>query len=293
MKPGIELIRIIAVILISFTHVRHELTEGSIYFMVVILPTYGTTVLSVISGYLYYSVSRQSRGLLIKKVKSLAVPFLIANFLVIGLTLIANYVFGYNALNRLSYGWDLFTEGFLSLNSPPINPPTYFVRDIFMVFVLIELITRKNFYTLFILIPYLIWGKLFIRFDIVLLFALGGLYAYFEKRTNKTIVLLAVVVMAFVTAFLNGYYLKYPMAFIVFLIFIDLKIPIYKTGRYSYLLHLYHSPIMVVSFPVLALFIHNWVVLIALQILIAIFIIYCLFLISKKWSWLTIITGGR
>ena len=77
MKSGIELMRLIAVILITFTHTRNELSEGYLYFLVETLPTYGTAILSIISGYLFYTVSRKNENLFNKKIKSLAIPYLI------------------------------------------------------------------------------------------------------------------------------------------------------------------------------------------------------------------------
>ena len=70
MKPGIELVRLIAVILITFTHTRNNLESGFTYFIVEELPKYGTAILSIISGYLYYTISRHKAGLFDKKIKS-------------------------------------------------------------------------------------------------------------------------------------------------------------------------------------------------------------------------------
>jgi fucose 4-O-acetylase-like acetyltransferase len=47
------------------------------------VPLYGTLVLSIISGFLYTEVSAVKPFLLKRKVKSLLIPFLIANFIVI------------------------------------------------------------------------------------------------------------------------------------------------------------------------------------------------------------------
>ena len=144
MKPSIELIRLVAVFMITFTHTRHQLEEGWLYFLVEILPTYGTAILSVISGYLYFTVSRKKKYLFQKKVKSLAIPYLIANVSVVMLVLFSYYVLGFNPLNRLGIGPELFTEGVLALNMEPVNPPTYFIRDIFLVFAVIALLTQKE-----------------------------------------------------------------------------------------------------------------------------------------------------
>ncbi len=70
MKPSIELIRLLAVLLITFTHTRNNLTEGISYFIVEELPKLGTAILSIISGYLYFEVSRKKENLFKKKNKN-------------------------------------------------------------------------------------------------------------------------------------------------------------------------------------------------------------------------------
>ena len=69
MKPSIELIRLIAVILIVFTHTKNELEYGIAYVIVEQIPPYGTAILSIISGYLYFEVSRHKQNLFFKKIK--------------------------------------------------------------------------------------------------------------------------------------------------------------------------------------------------------------------------------
>ena len=70
MKPGIDVVRLIAVILITFTHTRNNLESGFTYFIVEELPKYGTAILSIISGYLYYTISRHKTDYLIRKLKA-------------------------------------------------------------------------------------------------------------------------------------------------------------------------------------------------------------------------------
>ena len=170
MNGGIEIIRIIAVILITFTHTRNNLSEGWGYFIIEKLPTYGTAILSIISGYLFFQISRKSSNLFSKKLRSLAIPYLIANGLVLLFVLGSYYIFNYNFLNRLDYDYKIITEGLLGFNEPPINPPTYFIKDIFVLFCFITLIKNGEKKTLFFLIPLAVFGHLFNRIDIILLF---------------------------------------------------------------------------------------------------------------------------
>ena len=293
MKPGIELVRLIAVILITFTHTRNNLESGFTYFIVEELPKYGTAILSIISGYLYYTISRHKTGLFDKKIKSLVIPYLIANFSILFLVLIFNYGFGYNPLNRLSYDWSIVLEGLFSLNSPPINPPTYFIRDIFILFSIIALITQKEWKALLVLIPFLLFGKLIIRWDIAFLFVSGIIYAMASERLNKNILLSICGLSIVVVVLFFDAYLKFPVALFLFMLTVDLKIKYLNTGRFSYLLHLYHSPVMVITYPVISYLISDITLRVVTQIIWAIAMAYLLFLTTKKIPALKILSGGR
>ncbi len=293
MKFSIEFIRLIAVILITFTHTRNDFGEGLSYLIFRELPTYGTAILSIISGYLYYTVSRKRQGLFKRKIKSLAIPFLIANVSILALVLISNFVFNYNPLNRLPYNFTLISEGLFSLNSPPINPPTYFIRDIFLMFSVIALFTQKELKALFVIIPVLLFGSLVLRTDIAFLFIIGVLYATFNDKINNYILFAIVLILTLFIGFEFYPYLKFPLSFLIFIVFINLNFNFYNTGRFSYLLHLYHSPIIVVSYPILSIFIKNPIINVLTQITTAIILIYILFLITKKYPFLKILSGGR
>lgn len=67
MNSSIELIRLIAVILIVFTHTRNGLESGIAHFIVEGIPPFGTAILSIISGYLYFEISRHRKNLFLKK----------------------------------------------------------------------------------------------------------------------------------------------------------------------------------------------------------------------------------
>ena len=293
MKPGIELVRLIAVILITFTHTRNNLESGFTYFIVEELPKYGTAILSIISGYLYYTISRHKTGLFDKKIKSLVIPYLIANFSILFLVLIFNYGFGYNPLNRLSYDWSIVLEGLFSLNSPPINPPTYFIRDIFILFSIIALITQKEWKALLVLIPFVLFGKLIIRWDIAFLFVSGIIYAMASERLNKNILLSICGLSIVVVVLFFDAYLKFPVALFLFMLTVDLKIKYLNTGRFSYLLHLYHSPVMVITYPIISYLITDATLRVVTQIIWAIAMAYLLFLTTKKIPVLKILSGGR
>lgn len=293
MKSSIELIRLIAVILITFTHTRNELESGPAYFIIEKLPTYGTAILSIISGYLYYTVSRKKGKLFKKKIKSLAIPYLIANVSVLLLVLIFNYIFEYNPLNRLSYDLSIITEGIFALNHPPINPPTYFIRDIFVIFSVIALFTQREYKALWVIVPFLLLGTLVLRLDVAFLFIIGSLYGRFEKYLQTR----WVPIVSFIACLAIGIwaieYLKFVIALCVFTIALDWQFKFYNTGRYSYLLHLYHSPIIVITYPILETFITHPILIIFVQIATALMSIYLFFLITKRIPGLKVLSGGR
>lgn len=292
MKPSIELIRLVAVILITFTHTRNDLQSGYIFFAVEKLPTFGTAILSIVSGYLYYSISLKKK-IFIKKIKTLLIPYLIANISVLIIVLSTISLLDYNPLNRLSLDSSLILEGIFSLNSPPINPPTYFIRDIFIIFSVISLISNKELKSLFILIPVILFGTLLLRLDIAALFITGLLFGHFKKSINKNLLISITFLVLILISFFLPDYLKFPISFLIFILVIDLEFNFYNTGRYSYLLHLYHSPIMVISYPFLNSFTQNMLLIVFLQILIAISFSFLLFILTTKVKRLRILSGGR
>lgn len=300
MKYNIELIRLLAVLLITLTHTRNTITEDTplAYFFVEQLPTVGTILLSIISGYLFQKVSFSKPNLFLRKVKTLLIPFLIANFSVLCLVLSAKYLFDFNFLNRLSFDFSLITEGILSLNSPPINPPTYFIRDIFVIFVLIELIKNKNLYMLLIIIPLLIFGKLLLRYDILVLFLAGMAVARYETQLMLPKIKIAILsILALLSVILilktDITVYKYPVALFVFLSVIHLNIKFYNVGSYSYLLHLYHSPIIVATFPIVHKITQNNIYSVVIQIAISFLLVYVLHLMTRKITGLRILCGYK
>ena len=47
----------------------------------------------------------------------------------------------------VSFDLSLITEGLLSLSNEPINPPTYFIRDIFLLFCILAFFKKKSSYS--------------------------------------------------------------------------------------------------------------------------------------------------
>lgn len=293
MRYNIELIRLLAVLLITFTHTRHEFAEGTAHFILEELPTYGTLILSLISDYLYWIITREKSDLVRKKIRSLLIPFLIANASVLLLVVIAYYGFGFNYLNRLSFDYHLLTEGLLSLNTEPINPPTYFIRDIFVVFCLVDLFLNRNLKMLLFLVPLYFFGSVLIRIDILFLFIVGCALGHVGPKVHKGYLATASVALLLVAFLLAGAYVKHALAILLFILIYDLKINFVDAGGYSYLLHLYHSPVMVVSYPLILMVTVNPYIAVVAQILLALGAAYALYRLTRKYPRLKVMSGGR
>lgn len=293
MKGNIELIRIVAVVLIAFTHTRHNIDNGVFYMLFETVPTFGTPILSVISGYLFWKYTKRSNSIFNKKVSTLLVPYLIANIVVVIPSIMLLKLFNIDILNRLEFNWQLITEGILSLNEPPINPPTYFVRDIFVIYSIIAVYLNRNYKLLIFLIPLAIFGKLILRYDILILFMAGIAYANWDARLHKITTIISVCAACVAFYLFLPAYIKIPASLLLFILIINIDFKFPQTGGYSYLLHLYHSPIIVVSYPVIKTIIPNPVVNVFVQVGLSLLFVLLLFLLTRRFKTLKILSGSR
>ena len=141
--------------------------------------------------------------------------------------------------------------------------------------------------------PYLLLGTLILRLDIAFLFLIGCLYANFKDVFEKNKMIIITVIIIFIIGFYFSDYIKFPVSFLFFILLIDVQFNFFNTGRFSYLLHLYHSPIIVISYPIITLFIENALLKIIAQVTVAVIFVYILFLTTKKYKFLKILSGGR
>jgi len=290
---SIEIIRLTAVILITFTHIRHTFESGFMYVFLEQVPLYGTLILSIISGFLYAEVTARKPDLLRKKVRSLLIPFLIANLLVLIPTLILQQ-FGIDVLNRLEFGLELISTGLLSFDGPPINPPTYFIRDIFIIFVMIETIRTRNIYLFLGVLTFAFFGELLLRYDILVLFILGVLYSRNSSfiRSKKGVISLSLITIGILLFYFESSVNRHVFSLALFILLIDWKVNFMNVGGYSYTLHLYHSPIIVVSYPLLVLYFDNPYVMVLLQVGVAYTLCYIGYQMIQKLN-LRFMIGGR
>lgn len=293
MKGSFEFARLICVLLLIFTHTRHNYSEGLAYLILEEVPKVGTLILSLISGYLYYSVSRKNKNIFEKKVKSLLIPYLIANISVLSLVVIANFIFEINFLNRLDFNFDLIFEGIIALNSPPINPPTFFIRDIFIIFVLIEIFRNKKYFLLILILPLAIYGELILRYEILYLFVIGLLTAKYSEKLGKSSIILTIVISSLPLFYFDIAEIKHLVSILFFIGILTVNLNFKNVGGFTYLLHLYHSPIIVFVYPIISYYFSNQIVLVICQIILSIIFIYAFYLLTRKVAFLKVISGQR
>ena len=293
MKGSFEFARLICVLLLIFTHTRHNYSEGLPHFILEEVPKIGTLILSLISGYLYYSVSRKSKNIFKKKVKSLLIPYVIANISVLSLVLIANFIFEINFLNRLDFNFDLIFEGVMALNSPPINPPTFFIRDIFIIFVLIEIFRNKKYFLLVLILPLAFYGELILRYEILYLFLIGLATAKYSEKLGKSLIILIIVIFWLPLFYFNIAEFKHLISILFFVGILSINLNFKNVGGFTYLLHLYHSPIIVFVYPIISHYFSDQLVLVIYQIILSIIFIYALYFLTRKITFLKLISGQR
>lgn len=287
---SIELMRVIGVMLITLTHVKHEFESGLAFLVLEEIPLYGTLLLSVISGFLF-AANDSGQPILMKKIKSLLIPYLIANGIVIVLVSVCHY-FGVDFLNRLKHDMSLITEGLFSLTIAPVNPPTYFLRDLFMIFCCIALLKRE-WWSLVFIVPYVFWGTLFLRWDILILFTSGYLLQKFLKNKERIWPILAgLPLIAILIYFYPDKWHRHIVAIGLFAALVNIPMKFVRTGGFTYLLHLYHSPIMLVAFAVAIRFIENQILLVVLQIATAYLVCFLAFKMIRRLKW-NFIIGNR
>ena len=293
MYYSIEFIRLTSVILITFTHIRHQFNDGVMHLLLDQIPLYGTLILSVISGYLFSETTARKPALLRKKTRSLAIPYLIANTVVIIPVIIA-YYFGYDYLNRLDIGMELIWNGLLSVSAAPVNPPTYFIRDLFVIFLLIETIRSRNIYSLGAIILLAITGDLLLRYDILFLFLIGASLSRYKQIYTQYfwISVSACLALGLTFSFLELTYARHIFTVLVFLLVINWSPNFMNIGGYSYTLHLYHSPVIVVLFPILNSYINNMYLLVLLQLTAVFIFVSLIYLLIRKLD-LNMAIGGR
>src|SRR5690606_33030837 len=114
------------------------------------------------------------------------------------------------------------------------------------------------------------------------------------KSQIKQIIVILLAIVSLLLIFKTGVSVyKYPIALLVFIWAISTKIKFYNVGAYSYLLHLYHSPIIVCLYPLIKRISSNEFLLVLLQVVVSFVCGYLLYIVTRKIPCLRILCGYK
>lgn len=139
----------------------------------------------------------------------------------------------------------------------------------------------------------ILFGTLLLRIDVAFLFIFGCVFAKYKNLISKNMLVDSLFILISLFGLLDLPYLKYPIAILIFISTIDLQFKFFHTGRYSYLLHLYHSPIIVITYPLLQRYIYQPIVLIVAQVCTSLIGVWIMYKITCHFKFLKVISGGR
>jgi len=139
-------------------------------------------LLSVISGYLAYASfsGRRFQQFVVKKIWRLLVPYIVWNTLFAILFYIGYLFFKYPNVGALLHSGNIgdVVKVILGINRIPINAPTYFLRDLFLVTLMTPIISILSRRYLHIFISIVFLTSLFTFFPIWSFFGYSILYRY-------------------------------------------------------------------------------------------------------------------
>jgi succinoglycan biosynthesis protein ExoH len=227
-------------------------------------------VLTLISGYLLFNSTMPThpRSLIVKKFKSLVIPFLVFNLPLVAI------VFLLQSFGTLAISYQLvpaklgtFADAAFSLSMAPINYPLYFLRDIFVLCVLspiFAVMLRRTPLSGLVLVGLVFMlnldGWLVIRTDMPVTFYIGGLCAMHKvdmRRLDKhalAFIALFLALCGAVVAFkvknttglrLIAPLLVWPAASL--LVGTRFGTWLANMGKYSFFIFLMHAPILMAT----------------------------------------------
>jgi succinoglycan biosynthesis protein ExoH len=230
-------------------------------------------VLTTVSGYLLFKagLDLDCRKLISKKVRSLAIPFLTCN----GLLVLALYLI--QSAYKLPVSYQLYPfnagimlDGALGLTQGPVNYPLHFIRDLFILTLLsplFGLLLRHAAFSGLLLLTVIFWfnfdGYLILRKEMPIMFYLGGLVAI--KNWNVrcldryarlcSVVFLILCVSIVVLKIQNTTYLRLVSPLLVWPATSMLSNTaagewLARRAKYSFFVFLLHAPLLLASFMV-------------------------------------------
>ena len=131
------------------------------------------------------------------------------------------------------------------------------------------------------------------RYEILALFIVGIMISkYLNNKTRKYFQLVLLILLP-LSYYFYGPIMKHLISIFIFVSIININVKFFNVGGYTYLLHLYHSPVIVFIYPLLSNYISDTYMLVILQIILSISTVYLLFLITRKFTVLKILSGQR
>ena len=131
--------------------------------------------------------------------------------------------------------------------------------------------------------------------DVILLFIIGSIISYYKDTIilNKKVLIFVLLCFCMLLIIMRDFYIfKFIFSILIFISLFNVSIKFINIGGMSYLLHLYHAPIIVISYPILSLYFFNNVILVLLQFFISLIILHIIYKILKYYNF-NIILGNR
>ena len=131
--------------------------------------------------------------------------------------------------------------------------------------------------------------------DVISLFIIGWIIAIFKDYlgNRKFFLSLALISLILLSLYFQLFFpIKFLFAILIFLLFFNKKIEFFNIGGYSYLLHLYHAPIIVITYPLLSFYIKGQVALVLFQFFTPVVSVLCIYRVLKSQN-IKVFTGGR
>lgn len=131
---NISACRFVLIGLVVFNHsfqMNDALDPGSVQYVVTVVTKTSVPVLSLLSGYLFARSKDSYLTILRKKVASLVTPFFLWNTLPFFLYLTLVLLLGFPTVEYSRY-W--LVNAATAFHNPPVNAPLYFLRDLFICF---------------------------------------------------------------------------------------------------------------------------------------------------------------
>jgi succinoglycan biosynthesis protein ExoH len=274
-------------------------------------------VLTVISGYLLFSakLDRSPAKLWHKKFTTLAIPFLLFNTLLAAIVyLVQSRVAAPITYQLVPFDTQVMMDAAFAMTKAPLNYPLSFIRDLFVLALLAPLFGLMLRHAAFLglcavvlIVGFDLEGSLLLRWDMALLFYVGGMAAIQKwdlcalDKHSAVYFLLFVILCALVVGLKaeNTIFLRVTAPFLIWpaasrLTGTRLGSLLSRLSKYSYFLFLAHAPVLAATWVVYKKFAGlipypvYWICAPVVSI-VSLVLLYrlCMMLMPRWFSWMT------